>query len=231
MAVFVLIVVGMLEMFDFVRLTYVKGERKLDVQQNTRLAMDMMARELRSAGYFPENYDGDPAVTLATAAEAINDATATSLAFSGDLAGNCNPSMGPSENPTPATCAGNASQTYLYCFDAANAAVRRKVTSFTNPTSGVPGAGAFTCDTNAAVLAENVKVPTASSPEPGLTFTYYDMTNNLIPLPMSALDRQRIQSIVIKLIGEESVPGPGQLPQRFTLTQTVRLRIPNRAYQ
>jgi Tfp pilus assembly protein PilW len=205
MAVFVLIVVGMLEMFDFVRLTYVKGERKLDVQQNTRLVTDTMAREFRMAGYFPENFDTNTASDLAGTATGIHVAAANSLAISGDLAGNCNPTAG--------ACPDYSSKVYLYCQSGTT--VIRKITNFTTPTSGTPDASAYTCG-GGDILAENIN---------GLTFSYYDINNVLLtPLPLDAANRGNVATVIIALIGQETVPGPGQLPQTFTLTQTVRLR-------
>lgn len=36
--------------------TYAKGDVKADIHQNTRASMDLMVREIRLAGYFPENF-------------------------------------------------------------------------------------------------------------------------------------------------------------------------------
>jgi hypothetical protein len=195
----------MLEMFDFVRLSYVKGERKLDVQQSARLVMDTMARELRMAGYFPENFDTNLASDLAGTAAGIHVAAANSLAVSGDLSGNC--------NPTGGACPDYSSKVYLYCLSGTT--VIRKITDFDTPTSGTPPASAYTCN-GGDILAQNINA---------LTFSYYNINNALLtPLPLSSANRANVGSVVITLIGQEAVPGPGQLPQTFTLTETVRLR-------
>ncbi len=36
--------------------TYAKGDMKADIHQNTRASMELMVREIRLAGYFPENF-------------------------------------------------------------------------------------------------------------------------------------------------------------------------------
>jgi prepilin-type N-terminal cleavage/methylation domain-containing protein len=205
---FLLILLGIYEMFDSGHLTFVKGERKLDVQQSARLAMDTMARELRMAGYFPENFDTNTASNLAPAATAIHVAAAGSLAISGDLTGGCNPAGIPA-------CPDYSSKVYLYCLSGTT--LLRKATDFTTPTSGVPPAAAYTCGGD--VLAENVAV---------LTFSYYDANNGLLSaLPLNAADRDNVRTVVITLVATEAVPGPGQAPQTFTLTQSVRLRNRN----
>ena len=53
MSIFLLILVGIFQVFDPSRNAYQVSERKLDVQQNARVAMDRMSRQLRMAGYFP----------------------------------------------------------------------------------------------------------------------------------------------------------------------------------
>ena len=36
--------------------TYAKGDMKADIHQNTRASMELMVREIRLAGYFPESF-------------------------------------------------------------------------------------------------------------------------------------------------------------------------------
>jgi prepilin-type N-terminal cleavage/methylation domain-containing protein len=61
MSIFLLILVGIFQVFDPSRNAYLVCERMLDVQQNARVAMDRMARQLRMTGYFPENIDNNTA--------------------------------------------------------------------------------------------------------------------------------------------------------------------------
>jgi len=57
MSIFLLILVGVFQVFDPSSRAYSTSERKLGVQQNARVAMDVMSRQIRMAGYFPENVD------------------------------------------------------------------------------------------------------------------------------------------------------------------------------
>src|SRR5688572_10230796 len=66
--------------------TYVSGESKIDVQQNARLVMDEITRQLRMAGYYPENFDDDATNNLADT-NPIQIATNGVLALSGDVDG------------------------------------------------------------------------------------------------------------------------------------------------
>lgn len=216
MAIFVLIMVGMLEMFDFVRLSYVRGERKLDVQQNARLAMDTMAREFRMAGYFPENYDTSALNNLPVPLKKIHIAAGNGLAVAGDLDGSC-------INPSGGACPGDSSKVFLYCLSGTT--VIRKITTFSGGSDTAPASG-YKCN-GGVILAENVE---------SLTFAYYDANNALLSLPLDGVsvgsnpnsgpftDRNAARTVLITLQSTENVPGPGQPPQTFTLTQSVRLR-------
>src|SRR2546427_12650285 len=84
MSIFLLILVGIFQVFDPSSRAYSTSERKLGVQQNARVAMDAMARQIRMAGYFPENIDADPANDRANPIQA---ATQSALSVAGDLDG------------------------------------------------------------------------------------------------------------------------------------------------
>lgn len=64
------------------RKLYATGERTADIQQNGRLAMAEMTRQIRMAGYFPENFDDPPASPPLE--NAIVYATESMLAIHGD---------------------------------------------------------------------------------------------------------------------------------------------------
>jgi type II secretion system protein J len=217
MSVFLLILLGIYQMFDTNRATYVSGTRKVDVQQNARVALDSMTRELRMAGNFPERYDPDAATNPSLANPiGILIATNNGLVAYGDLDGTCNPSQ--------SVCPANSSSAFLYCLSG-NTILRKRSTD-------VAVAASFSCN-GGDVLAENITT---------LQFTYYDGSSNPIPNPptlpyaldgqglgsvpafASTTDRAAVRTVVITLAAEESVPIPGQQPQRFTLTSSVRLR-------
>ncbi len=216
-SIFLIVLLGIYEMFDTNRQNYVSGTRKVDVQQNARAALDAIAREIRMAGYFPENYPTPPAAPPAPLlTNPIQVGTAAGLAVYGDLDGS------------------GVSNIFLYCLDTTvTPPVVRRGKAAANPaTSKGLAVTAYTCSSG-DVLAENIT---------SLKFTYYDVNNALIPVPTAnpqGLDgqvlgnipvfnpgdvRPTVRTIVITLVATESVPGPGQQPQSFTLTSSVRLR-------
>ena len=61
LSVFLLVLFAVYVVLESTQSTYVKGEGKVDVQQRARAAMDQISTLLRNAGYFPENFDANPA--------------------------------------------------------------------------------------------------------------------------------------------------------------------------
>ena len=82
LSVFLLILMGVFQIFEPSNAAYVSSERKLGVQQNARIAMDMIVRQIRMAGYFPENFDTD---TTNNVANSVQLATDAAMAVAGDL--------------------------------------------------------------------------------------------------------------------------------------------------
>jgi type IV pilus assembly protein PilW len=68
-------------LYDLNQVTFLKGEQQADLQQNARIAMDRIVRELRLAGFYPE----DPPVIPLVCPTAIQSATATSVRFIADI--------------------------------------------------------------------------------------------------------------------------------------------------
>ena len=60
----------------------IRSERRLDIQQNARIAMAYMARQIRMGGYYPENFGGTPPTPLIT--NPVYAATDTAIAVHGD---------------------------------------------------------------------------------------------------------------------------------------------------
>lgn len=73
-----IILLGLYLSYDVNQATFIRGEQQTDLQQNARIAMDRIVRELRLAGHDPES----PPVGCATA---IQSATATNIKFIGDV--------------------------------------------------------------------------------------------------------------------------------------------------
>ncbi len=159
--------------------TYAKGDVKADIHQNTRVAMELMVRDLRLAGFFPENF---PAI-IPPAPEApgcvapftgISTATATQITLCGDVDGDDSSEL----------------VTYTW-FDDTNGdgivdpgenEIRRQVTD-------VVGAGA-----QPEVVAVYIS---------GFQFSYFDRLNTAIPAPVGAATLANIRRVVINMTGSE----------------------------
>src|SRR3990172_815269 len=68
-------------LYDINQVTFVKGEQQAELQQNARIAMDRIVRELRLAGFDPQT----PPIIPALCTTAIQSATATSIRFIADV--------------------------------------------------------------------------------------------------------------------------------------------------
>ena len=92
MSIFLLVVFAIYSTFESGAGTFAKGDRKANIHQNTRASMEFMVREIRHAGYFPENFSPmiippGPAAGCPGAFVGISNATATSITICGDMDG------------------------------------------------------------------------------------------------------------------------------------------------
>jgi hypothetical protein len=200
-AIFLVVMLAAYQVFDASRATYSSGQRKVDVQQNARAAMDELMRQIRVAGYFPENFTTPPPATPLV--NPIQVAANNALAIYGDVDGS------------------GVSNVFLYCLD--GTLLRR--------TRGAQGAAAaYTCG-GGDIVADNIT---------GLSFTYFDASNNPLPNPPTApyqldgeavgaapvfastAERGAVRCVQITLTAQEDVPF--QQAQTYTLTSSVRLR-------
>lgn len=125
-ALFAIAFLAVLMTYSQNRRIYADSTRRIDLQQNARLAVAEITRQLRMAGYFPENVADPPASPLL--ADPIRVATESALAVYGDIDGS------------------GASGVVLYCLD--GAVLRRGL-------APPDDADAYTCSAG-DVLAENV---------------------------------------------------------------------------
>ena len=240
MAIFVLVLLAVYQLFDTGSATYRSGQRKVDVQQNARVALDEVVRQLRMAGYFPENYNTDVTDNLVNP-RALHVAASTGLAVYGDMDGSC----------TTDPCAPpNSSNVFLYCLETdkpnRKVYVRRKkgptgdVRSYQCNTTVPPG-GASDILAELADLTYARNSDTIIDGTAWLTFTYYDVNNTLIPVPAgtgldneglgvappfaSTTDRGNVRTVVVTLVLREEMAH--QAPQIYSLTSSIRLRNMN----
>jgi len=100
MAAFLMVMLAVMMLFDSAAKVQRRTERRLDLQQNARLAMAQMARQIRMAGYFPENFAPTPPSPLLT--NRVRVATNSALAIYGDGDG------------------AGASNVFVFCLDGTN---------------------------------------------------------------------------------------------------------------
>jgi len=213
MSIFLLILLGVYQVFETNRATYMSGTRKVDIQQNARVALDEIAREIRMAGYFPENYDSNTANDLANP-RPIQVAQNSGLAIFGDADGS------------------GASSIFLYCFSG-NTVIRKKTTvtggAVTGPAAAYTCSGGDTLGENIATLkftyydGDNTPIPNP----PTLPYTLDAEGMGSVPPFTSTAQRGAVRIVVVTLVATEDVQGvrvPGQQAQSITLTSSVRLR-------
>jgi prepilin-type N-terminal cleavage/methylation domain-containing protein len=202
MSIFLLILVGIFQVFDPSRNAYQASERKLGVQQNARVAMDRIARQIRMTGYFPENIDNNPANDLSNP---IQVATESALSVAGDL-----------DNT-------GASQVYTFCRD--NSGLRRVQ-------GAIGAGGSYLCANGQLLAESVTALrfayfDSANNPVPNpppSTFNLDAQGLGAAPNFASVVQRSVVRRIVIMVTAQESVPG--QPAQTYTLTSDVRLRNP-----
>jgi len=157
-------------LYDINQVTFVKGEQQADLQQNARIAMDRIVRELRLAGFDPQT----PPIIPALCTTAIQSATATSIRFIADV-----DSDGTTERveyTRDPACTPN-------CMDDPPK-IRRERWS---PPAG-PTCTSWSVAGGAQPFAERVIT---------LNFQYYDGAGTLLPTPVASLADIRRISVTI----------------------------------
>jgi Tfp pilus assembly protein PilW len=183
------------------RSTYNSGESRISAQQNARVGIDEMARELRMTGYFPENFDAN--LTNNTSIAPVQIATDSALAVYGDLD------------------ASGASNVFMFCLD--GSVLRR-----TRGASGV--VATYTCS-GGDTLAENVtslrfnyydinNVSLPATPTP--PFQLDSQSPGSVPSFTTLTQRQAVRRVAMVLTVRKDVPPKGS--QIYTLTSDARFR-------
>ncbi|PYN86279.1 MAG: hypothetical protein DMD87_17665 [Candidatus Rokuibacteriota bacterium] len=202
MSIFLLILVGIFQVFDPSRNAYQVSERKLGVQQNARVAMDRMSRQIRMAGYFPENIDADNTNDLSNS---IQVATESALSISGDL------------DMT------GASSAYTFCLD--NTGLRRVRGTIGTGASYICANGDLMAESVTALRF--AYFDSANNPVPNPPPSTYNLDAQGLggaPNFASVTERSAVRRIVITVTARENVPN--QPAQTYTLASDVRLRNP-----
>jgi Tfp pilus assembly protein PilW len=172
------------------------GESKVDVQQNARLALSDMARAIRMAGYFPENF-ASPAADPPLAVP-IRLGGPTLLAIYGDTNGS------------------GASTVTMFCQDG----------TFLRRTRGAVGlAASYTCSAG-EIVADSVAGVTFTYFDENNAIVGGSLLDGAaagaVPAVTNTADRGRVRKVVIALTTVQELPHGEQ--QLYTLSSEVRLR-------
>jgi len=248
MAIFLLVLLAIYQLFDTGSATYRSGQRKVDVQQNARVALDEIVRQFRMAGYYPENYDaslGPPALgNDLVNPRPIHVAMSNALAVYGDLDATCD--LTQAQLPGQ-SCPANSSSVFLYCVETDKPNRKVYFRRIKGPTGNV---NSYQCAANPGpgvasdILAELADLTYTGNSDAiidgtaWLTLTYYDTTNTLIPVPAnngldnealaaipafgSTANRGIVRTVVVTLVLREEMAH--QAPQIYSLTSSIRLR-------
>ena len=202
LSICVLIVLGIMQLFEPSSLGYPSAQRASNGPRSGRAAMEVMARQIRMAGYFPENIDRHNSNDQSNAVEVATD---TALAVAGDLDGT------------------GISTTFLFCLDGGG------VQRVQGPRGA---SGSYTCRSGAVLADGVSRLGFAyydgnNNPVPDPQTSAYALDGQAIgAVPSFATTAQRaaVRRVVITLTATEAVPN--QPPQTYTLTSDVRLRNP-----
>lgn len=199
--ILLVLLAAVLGVYSESRQVFTRGERKADLQQNARSALAQIEREVRMAGYFPENLTDPPVTPLLL--DPVRIATDAALAVYGDVSGT------------------GTSEAVMYCLD--GDVVRRTHAAVTN-------AGAYTC-ASGDILAQNVndlrfayyaQDGTPLPAPPTAPYALDTQAPGAAPNMTVTAQRRAVRRIVISLTTRGFTIGTGQ--QSFTLTSDVELR-------
>jgi len=201
-SIFLLILVGVFQVFDPSNRAYLNSQHKLGVQQNGRVAMDTIVRQLRMTGYFPENLDNNTANDVSNRIQAASD---TQLAVAGDLDGS------------------GSSSAFTFCLDSGGLRVVK---------GPIGTAASYTCSTGTVLAESVTALSfayfdSANTPIPNPPTGPYNLDAVALggaPTFATTTQRAAVARIVIKVTARENVPG--QPAQTYDLASDVRLRNP-----
>jgi len=193
--VFVVVLLAIYIMLDTSRADYAMGAAKSDVQENMRVALESMARELRMAGYAPTN---TPNFDCAVPPCGVTTSSASSVTFQADLDLDGN----------------NQTDKVVYTYVAA-----------TNPTKPCDPSDSTTVGTLTRSFQSWVAGNWSPDPAvpydvaqcvKTVTITYRDSTGAVTAVAAN------VRRITISIQGEENARG--QVPRTYSLATDVWLR-------
>ena len=146
--IFVMVLLGIYVVYETNQSTYVRGEGDTGIQQNARVALDQINRELLMAGYDPNKVMAKPGTGISNFV--MQNLGATSVKFLADVTGD------------------GTTEVVQFSYDSTNKCVRRQVWET------VYNAGTNQWDIGTTAGAQAV---TENNTIDSLTFTYRDESN------------------------------------------------------
>ena len=197
--VFVVVLLAILMILDVSQRDYASGAAKSDVQENVRVALESMARELRMAGYA---LSSTPNSDCAAPPCGVTALTSSSVTFQADVDGN------PPDVCAVPPCMDKVIYTFVPPVDATRPCDALDADTVGRITRSVQSwvGGAWTTLT-AYDVAQCVKT---------MTITYYNSAGDPAATPAD------VRRIKISITGEENVRG--YAPRAYTVSTDVRLR-------
>jgi hypothetical protein len=202
LSVFFLVLAGIFQIFGPSNVMYAAGHRKLDNQQSARVAMDTIVRQMRMAGYFPENFDTPDVIPDLVGPVPIHIATDSALAVFGDTDGT------------------GVSQVLLFCLDGSDLRMLRENLA----------TASYQCGSG-QVIAENITslrfsyFDADNMPIPAVPAVPYQLDGQGVGVAPSFADttqRGAVRTVAISLTAQQTVPG--QAAQAYTLSSIARFR-------
>ncbi|MFQ5656487.1 MAG: PilW family protein [Candidatus Methylomirabilales bacterium] len=201
-AIFGIVVTAIYMMYSTSHTTFTRGQNRIDLQQNGRVAMEVMAREIRTSGYDPSNPPNGVIPGLATNPQncvtpggpgpygpyAVQIACDNYIRFIADVDGN-----GTTDQVT---------------YRLQGTQVLRDFSSWNGATFPPPAS---------SILADFVGA---------VAFEYWDGGNGQLFAPLSAADLSNLRRITIQLTTQtdETLHGTATQQASFPLSMDVRLR-------
>jgi type II secretory pathway pseudopilin PulG len=199
LTIFLAVVAAVLSTYAPSRTIYARGERKADIQQNARLAMGEMARQVRMAGYFPENFSNPAPATPES--DAVRIATDGELAIYGDADGS------------------GESNLFYFCLDGTT--LRRG--SVPADTAYDCADGEALADNVVGLRFTYYNADGDPVPDPPTGgYQLDDQAPQTEPDLDDTTERATVRRVVVMLTTQLESPGRG--PQVFTLTSDIGLR-------
>lgn len=139
LSVFLIVLLGIYQLYETNRTTFARGEVRTDIQQNARMTLSIMERDLRMAGY------GAPAPLCTAAASLISEARPRLVTFRADLR-NVSTTLtaaaaAAATTLTVSSTAGIVANDVLYIFDGAVCETTKTVSAVGSATSLTLNAG------------------------------------------------------------------------------------------